>query len=347
MIFNNLGSTGIQVSRICLGMMSYGSNRFQSWVLAPAEGVRFVRMALESGINFFDTADFYSQGQSEETLGRAVAQLTKRENVVLATKVGMPVGPGPNDRGLSRKHIFAAVDASLRRLKTDYIDLYQLHNPDPETPIEETLSAMADVVRAGKARYIGASNYASWELALANRAMHTDHSMRIATTQMEYNLTFREVERELVPMCLAEGIGGLAYSPLARGWLAGNRLDPGKLTKREKGRAGGDMKAIANYGSEHDRQIAVRLAEIAKERGVSPARMALAWLLSRPVVNAVICGMIEPAHLKEAVAATDLRLSSSEISRLEVLYQPQRAKDVHAPINKSGERPDEAFQGLK
>ena len=195
MIFNHLGSTGIQVSRICLGMMSYGSNRFQSWVLAPAEGVRFVRMALESGINFFDTADFYSQGQSEETLGRAVAQLTKRENVVLATKVGMPVGPGPNDRGLSRKHIFAAVDASLRRLKTDYIDLYQLHNPDPETPIEETLSAMADVVRAGKARYIGASNYASWELALANRAMHTDHSMRIATTQMEYNLTFREVER--------------------------------------------------------------------------------------------------------------------------------------------------------
>ncbi len=343
MILNRLGTSGLQVSRIGLGMMSYGSSRFQSWVLPPADGVRFVRLALDRGINFFDTADFYSLGQSEETLGRAVASLTERANVVIATKVGMPAGPGPNDRGLSRKHIMAGVDASLRRLKTDYIDLYQLHNPDPQTPIEETIDAMGDVVRAGKALYIGASNYPAWELALANQsAMQMHPGLRFVSTQMEYNLTFREEERETVPMCISQGIGALAYSPLARGWLAGNRLKPRQLTKREKGRAAGDMKAKANYGSEHDRRIAQRLAEVALKRGVPPARVALAWLLSRPYVSSIICGVLEPSHLDVAVAATELKLSAGEIIALEELYEPQRPKDIHAPITTSGKRPDGA-----
>ena len=339
MILNRLGTSGLLVSRIGLGMMSYGSSRFQSWVLPPADGVRFVRLALDSGINFFDTADFYSLGQSEETLGRAVASLTKRANVVIATKVGMPVGPGLNDRGLSRKHIMAAVDASLRRLKTDYIDLYQLHNPDPQTPMEQTIDAMADVVRAGKALYIGASNYPAWELALANQSA-MQRSLRFVSTQMEYNLTFREEERETIPMCIAQGIGALAYSPLARGWLAGNRLKPRALTKREKGRAAGDMKAKANYGSDHDRRIAQRLADVASKRGVPPARVALAWLLSRPYVSSIVCGVLEPSHLDEAVAATELKLSAAEIVALEELYEPQRPKDIHAPITTSGKRPD-------
>ena len=340
MIFNRLGTSGLQVSRIGLGMMSYGSTRFQSWVLPPAYGIRFVRLALDRGINFFDTAAFYSLGQSEETLGRAVAGLTKRANVVIATKVGMPAGPGPNDRGLSRKHIMAAVDASLRRLKTDYIDLYQLHNPDPQTPIEETIDAMADVVRAGKALYIGASNYPAWELALANQKAMRDRGLRFVSTQMEYNLTFREEERETVPMCSAQGIGALAYSPLARGWLAGNRLKPRELTKREKGRAAGDMKAKANYGSDHDRRIVQRLTDVASKRGVPPARVALAWLLSRPYVSSIICGVLEPSHLDEAAAATELKLSAAEIIALEELYEPQRPKDIHAPITASGKRPD-------
>jgi len=340
MIFNRLGTSGLKVSRIGLGMMSYGSSRFQSWVLPPADGVRFVRLALDHGINFFDTADFYSLGQSEQILGRAVASLTKRANVVIATKVGMPVGPGPNDRGLSRKHILAAVDASLRRLKTDYIDLYQLHNPDPQTPIEETIEAMADVVRAGKAIHIGASNYPAWELALANQKAQAGRSLRFVSTQMEYNLTFREEERETIPMCISEGIGALVYSPLARGWLAGNRLKPRRLTKRERSRAVGDMKARANYGSNHDQRIAGRLAEVAAKRGVPPARVALAWLLSRPHVSSIICGVLEQSHLDEAVAATEFKLSTAENFRLEELYEPQRPKDIHAPINMSGKRPD-------
>ncbi len=339
MIFNRLGRTGLKVSRIGLGMMSYGSNRFQSWVLPSAEGERFVKLALDRGVNFFDTSDFYSLGQSEACLGRAAAKLTARSNVVIATKVGMPVGPRPSDRGLSRKHIMTAIDASLRRLKTDYVDLYQLHNPDPETPIEETIEAMHDVVRAGKARYIGASNYPAWELALANRTAQVRHKLRFASTQAEYNLTFREEERETIPMCAAEGIGVLVYSPLARGWLAGNRLRPRGLTKREKSRAQGDMKARTNYGSDHDRRIAGRLAEVAAKRDVPPARMALAWLLARPAVSSIICGVLEPSHLDEAVAATELTLSAREIALLEELYEPQKLKDIHAPITRSGERP--------
>lgn len=327
MRYNRLGATGLEVSRVCLGMMSYGSPDWQPWVLPGAEAEPFVRHALDRGINFFDTADFYSYGQSEEALGRAIAKLTDRKNVVIATKVGLPMGPGPNRGGLSRKHIRTAIDDSLKRLGTDYVDLYQLHRADPQTPIEETLDALADVVRAGKALHIGGSNFATWQFAPAVYVAKQSRGPSFAAMQIQYNLAYREEERDLVPFCAAQGVGLIVYSPLARGWLVGNRLGKTTMTRRETIRAEGDAKAQASYGSDGDRAIARRLFDVAASRGLPPARIAQAWLHGRAGVSSVLCGALEPAHIDEAVAALDVALSAEELRRLEEPYVPQAIKD--------------------
>lgn len=321
MEYTNLGRSGLKVSRICLGMMSYGDPAWRPWVLKGGDCIPFVRRALELGINFFDTADVYSFGKSEEALGRALREFARREEVVIATKVFFPMGKGPNERGLSRVHIMNAIDASLERLGTDYVDLYQIHRYDPETPVEETLEALHDIVRAGKARYIGASSMYAWQFArmlyLADRHGWT----RFISMQNHYNLVYREEEREMIPLCQEEGIGVIPWSPLARGFLTGirRREDP-EGTVRTKT----DDFAHSMYYQPSDYSVVERLAAIASERGVSPAQAAIAWLLSKPVVTAPIIGATKMHHLEDAVAAVNLRLSEEEIKRLEEPYQPHR-----------------------
>lgn len=333
MDYVRLGKSGLSVSRICLGMMSFGSPDWQPWVLPGSEGEAFVRAALDCGINFFDTADFYSLGQSEEVLGAAVARLTDRHKVVIATKVGLPMGaigpagPAPNDGGLSRKHIFAAVDASLRRLKTDYIDLYQLHRADPATPIEETVEALKDLVQAGKILYFGATNFAAWQFAKAVYHGRYRAGLAFASVQVQYNLVYREDARDLIPLCIEEGIGCVGYSPLARGWLAGIRSDGAAVSEREARRAAGDAKAQTLYGTEADRQTLDRLVEIARARGVSSSEVAYAWILSHPFMASVVCGPLEPSHLDTAVAALDIDLSQAERDALDAVYVPRTVKD--------------------
>jgi aryl-alcohol dehydrogenase (NADP+) len=321
MDFINLGNTGLKVSRICLGMMTYGSTEWRRWVLSEEEGRPFIQRALEAGINFFDTADAYSLGRSEEILGKAMRDFARRDEVVIATKVYFPMGPSPNQRGLSRVHIFNAIDASLRRLDMDYVDLYQIHRWDPETPIEETLEALHDVVKSGKVRYIGASSMYAWQFArclyLADRHGWT----RFVTMQNHYNLVYREEEREMIPLCLEEKIGLLPWSPLARGFLAGNRLQGewGATT-----RAKTDDFAQSMYFQEADFAVVERTTEIARRRGVSSAQIALAWLLHQPGVTAPIIGASKMNHLEEAIAALEIDLSEEEITALEELYQPHR-----------------------
>lgn len=327
MRYVRLGRSGLEVSRVCLGMMSYGSPAWQPWVLPGSEGTPFVRQALDLGVNFFDTADFYSNGESETSLGEAIAKLTSRHKVVIATKVGLPMEPGPNGSGLSRKHIHNSIDASLRRLKTDYIDLYQLHKADPATPIEETLGILSDLVRAGKVLHVGLSNFATWQLASAYFIGKFEAGVRISSAQLQYNLAFREEERDMLPFCDEHGLGVIVYSPLARGWLTGNRLEQTALTAREAARAKGDAKAHALYGNDADRRVLDSLRQVAKERGAPMGRVALAWLHSRKTVSSVLCGALEAAHLQEAVAAVDLELSAEEIARLESCYVPQPVKD--------------------
>jgi len=319
MEYVNLGRTGLKVSRICLGMMTYGSTGWRSWVLPEEQSRPFIQKALEVGINFFDTADAYSLGVSEEITGRALRDFARRDEVVIATKVFNPMGDKPNQRGLSRKHILDAIDASLRRLSTDYLDLYQIHRWDSETPIEETLEALHDVVRAGKARYIGASSMYAWQFAKALYLADLHGWTRFVSMQNHYNLIYREEEREMIPLCRAEGVGVIPWSPLARGFLAGDRTpDKGGNTERAKT----DGFAHSMYYQDMDFKVAERCAELAKRRGISSAQMALAWILHQPGVTAPIIGASKMYQLEEAVAALSIHLEADERRHLEELYQP-------------------------
>ena len=314
----NLGATGLRVSRVCLGMMSYGNDSERPWVLDEEATEPFVRAAVENGIFFFDTADTYSSGASEVATGRIVPKYLSRDEAVIATKVFMPMTPGPNGGGLSRKHILSAIDASLRRLEMDHVDLYQIHRWDNETPIEETMEALHDVVRAGKARYIGASSMASWQFAKAQHVAERNGFAKFVSMQNHYNLLYREEEREMIPQCIDQGIGVIPWSPLARGVLAGNRTRGGEKTTT---RANTDQFADYLY-NEGDFDVVDRVVEVAAERGVPAAQVALAWLLHRPGVTAPIVGATKLHHLEDAIAAAELELSADEMARLEAPYVP-------------------------
>ncbi len=316
MDYVNLGRTGLRVSRICLGMMSYGKHESRPWTLDEGDAEPIVRRAVEGGINFFDTADVYNGGQSEVLTGRLLSKLCgMREEYVVATKVNGRTMPGENGAGLSRKHIMASIDASLGRLGLDYVDLYQIHRWDPNTPIEETMEALHDVVAAGKARYIGASSMFAWQFAKAQGVART----RFVSMQDHYNLIYREEEREMIPQCLDQGVGVIPWSPLARGVLAGNRTREGeRLTTRAQTDGFGDNL----YKPEIDFDVIDRLAEVAGDRGDPPQQVALAWLLHKPGVTAPIVGATKAEHLADALSAEQLSLSSEEIERLEEPYVP-------------------------
>jgi aryl-alcohol dehydrogenase-like predicted oxidoreductase len=312
----NLGNTGLRVSRVCLGMMSYGKDESRPWALPEDEAEPIIRRAVEGGITFFDTADVYNSGESEVVTGRVLKRLFgMREEYVVATKVHGRTMPGENGRGLSRKHILASIDASLRRLELDYVDLYQIHRWDPRTPIEETMEALHDVVKAGKARYIGASSMHAWQFAKAQSVAKT----RFVSMQNHYNLVYREEEREMIPQCLDQGVAILPWSPLARGLLAGNRTREGeKLTTRAQTDTFGD----SLYTPEVDFAVVDRVTEVAEARGTGPAQVALAWLLHKPGVTAPIAGATKAEHLDDAIAAERLSLSADELAGLEEPYVP-------------------------
>jgi 1-deoxyxylulose-5-phosphate synthase len=320
MDYVRLGPTGLKVSRICLGMMSYGTRAERAWHLDEAAAEPIIAAAAEAGITYFDTADTYSDGVSEQITGRLLGKLfTRREDYVLATKVYFPMGPGPNDRGLSRKHVMAAIDASLERLGTGYVDLYQIHRWDYETPIEETMAALHAVVMAGKARYIGASSMFAWQFAKAQQVAERHGWTRFVSMQNHYNLLYREEEREMFPLCADQGVAVLPYSPLARGVLAGNRTRGGE---RRTTRAGDDPLSDERYSSPADFDVTDRLAEVAAARGVPPAQVALAWVLHNPGVTAPIIGATRTGHIADALAATQLTLTDEEVRRLEEPYRP-------------------------
>jgi 1-deoxyxylulose-5-phosphate synthase len=301
-------------------MMSYGSQAERAWHLDEAAAEPIVKAAIDGGVTFFDTADTYSDGVSEQITGRLLARLfDRREDYVLATKVYFPMGTAANDRGLSRKHVLSAIDASLRRLGTDYVDLYQIHRWDYQTPIEETMEALHEVVRAGKARYIGASSMFAWQFAKAQNLAARYGWTRFASMQNHYNLIYREEEREMIPLCVDQGVGVLPYSPLARGVLTGNR---GRQGERRTTRAGDDPLSDERYNAPADFDVVDRLAEVAAARGVPPAQVALAWLLSRPAVTAPIVGATRLGHITDALAAAELTLSEEEGRRLEEPYIP-------------------------
>jgi aryl-alcohol dehydrogenase-like predicted oxidoreductase len=321
MKYLNLGHTGLKVSRLCLGTMTYGSKQWRPWILDEDEARPFFRRAVEAGINFFDTADMYSNGASEEVTGRALRDLASRDEVVIATKVFFPHSDKPNMGGLSRKHILAAIDVSLRRLGVDYVDLYQIHRFDYHTPIEETIDALDDVVRAGKARYIGASSMYAWQFA---KMLHTQEQRgrtRFVSMQPHYNLIYREEEREMIPLCIDEGIGVIPWSPLARGFLAGNRKREGG---GETARAKSDDYAEQMYYTPHDFDVVDRITEVAKARGVNNAQVALAWMLQKPGITSPIIGASKPQHLDDAIAAVDIALSEDEMKRLQEPYVPHQ-----------------------
>jgi 1-deoxyxylulose-5-phosphate synthase len=312
-----LGDTGLHVSRVCLGMMSYGNDSDRPWVLDEDAAEPIVRRAVEGGITFFDTADVYSGGASEVATGRLLPKYVARDEVVVATKVNGAMTPGPNGRGLSRKHILAGIDASLGRLGMDYVDLYQIHRWDPRTPIEETMEALHDVVRAGKARYIGASSMYAWQFAKAQRVAERHGWTPFVSMQNHYNLVYREEEREMIPQCIDQGVGVIPWSPLARGLLTGTRTRSGeKRTIRAETDAFGSL-----YGPQ-DFDVVDRAAEVAGERDVPPAQVALAWLLHKPGVTAPIVGATKIGHLEDALAAADLSLTEDEMARLEEPYVP-------------------------
>jgi 1-deoxyxylulose-5-phosphate synthase len=314
--YTRLGTTGLQVSRICLGMMSYGSSAWRDWVLDLDDSRSLVRSAVDAGVIFFDTADMYSDGASEEVTGSLLRELfVRRDDYVLATKVFNPMGPGPNDRGLSRKHILSSIDASLRRLGADHVDLYQIHRWDPHTPIEETMEALHDVVRAGKARYIGASSMYAWQFAKAQHVAERHGWTRFVAMQDHYNLLYREEEREMHPLCLDQGVGVIPWSPLARGRLA--KLPEDRTTTR----AGSDTYADSMY-SEADDAVVQAVADIAKARGLPPAQVALAWMLHKQAVSEPIVGATKPGQIEDAVAAVDVELSDEEVAALEAPYRP-------------------------
>jgi 1-deoxyxylulose-5-phosphate synthase len=319
MEYVNLGATGLRVSRVCLGMMSFGNDSDRAWVLDESAAEPIVRAAVEGGITFFDTADTYSAGASEIATGRLIGKLLSRDEAVVASKVFMPMTPGENGGGLSRKHILSAIDASLERLDMDYVDLYQIHRWDNRTPIEETMQALHDVVRAGKARYIGASSMFAWQFAKAQHLAESNGLTQFVSMQNHYNLIYREEEREMIPQCIDRGVGVIPWSPLARGVLAGNRTREGaRLTTR----SASDPFTDYLYSEPTDFDVVERVAEIASERGVPNAQVALAWLLHKPGVSAPIVGATKPEHLSDALAAEQLTLSEEEISRLEEPYRP-------------------------
>lgn len=319
MEYVNLGRSGLKVSRICLGMMTYGSSKWRPWVLDEAESRPFIQRALEMGINFFDTADMYSQGVSEEVTGRALRDFARREEVVIASKVFFPTGEGPNQGGLSRSHIIHAVEDSLRRLGTDYIDLYQIHRADPTTPIDETLTALHDLVKAGKVRYIGASSMFAWQFARTLYLADLHGWTRFVSMQNHYNLVYREEEREMIPLCRAEGVGVIPWSPLARGFLAGNRA---REYFGETVRAKSDDFAQQLYFQETDFEVVDRAVQLAERFNVAPAQIALAWLLHQAGISAPIIGASKMYQLDQAVAALDIELSPEDCSFLEAPYQP-------------------------
>jgi aryl-alcohol dehydrogenase-like predicted oxidoreductase len=315
----NLGRTGLRVSRVCLGMMSFGNGSERPWVLDEDGAEPIVRAAVEGGVTFFDTADTYSGGASEVATGRLLPKFLGRDEMVVATKVFMPMTPGENGGGLSRKHILSAVDASLSRLDMDYVDLYQIHRWDGRTPIEETMEALHEVVRAGKARYIGASSMFAWQFAKAQHVADTHGWTRFVSMQNHYNLIYREEEREMIPQCIEQGVGVIPWSPLARGVLAGNRSRSGE---KHTTRSGTDDFTNYLYNQPTDFDVVERVADVAVERGVPAAQVALAWLLHKPGVTAPIVGATKPGHLTDALAAEELTLEASEVTRLEEPYVP-------------------------
>ncbi|MGH8632052.1 MAG: aldo/keto reductase [Burkholderiales bacterium] len=318
----NLGSTGLKVSRICLGCMTYGSSKWRDWVLDYEASRPFIKQAWEAGINFFDTADMYSLGESEIVLGRSLKELAiPRERAIIATKVYNPMGDDPNQRGLSRKHIMHAIDDSLRRLGLDYVDLYQIHRFDKATPIEETLEALTDVVKAGKALYIGASSMYAWQFAQMLCTADSKGYSRFVTMQNHYNLVYREEEREMIPLCRKESVGIIPWSPLARGFLVGNRS---KKDWGETRRAKSDDFAHQLYYHESDFAVVERVTQIAAKRAVPNAQIALAWLLHQPGVTAPIIGASKPRHIDDAVKALEIKLTEEELKSLAEPYQPHR-----------------------
>jgi aryl-alcohol dehydrogenase-like predicted oxidoreductase len=314
-----LGATGLHVSRVCLGMMSYGNDSDRPWALDEEAAEPIIRRAVEGGITFFDTADIYSQGASEVATGRLVGKLLRRDEVVIATKVHGQMTPGPNGRGLSRKHILAAIDASLQRLGMDYVDLYQIHRWDKQTRIEETMEALHDVVRAGKARYIGASSMYAWQFARAQHVAERNGWTPFVSMQNHYNLLYREEEREMIPLCINDGVGIIPWSPLARGFLTGTRTREGG---RRTTRAESDGFQDELYGRPEDYDVVDHLNAIAGDHDVAPARLALAWLLHKPGVTAPIVGATKLEHLEDALASAELTLSDDVIARLEETYVP-------------------------
>jgi aryl-alcohol dehydrogenase-like predicted oxidoreductase len=319
-----LGETGLKVSRLCLGCMTYGSPKWRTWVLDEAQAKPFFKTAIEKGITFFDTANVYSIGASEEVTGKWLREFARREEIVVATKVNGPMGPGPNERGLSRKSIMAQIDASLQRLGMDYVDLYQIHRFDYETPIEETLEALNDVVRAGKARYIGASSMYAWQFAKMLAVADKNGWSRFVSMQPQYNLVYREEEREMLPLCRNEGIGVIPWSPLARGFLAGGRAEP-KQGNTERART--DEFSPRLYFREADFKVVDAVGDIAKQRGLTNMQVALAWVLKNPAITAPIVGASKLGHLEEADSALDVKLSEDEVKALEAPYQPKPVLD--------------------
>jgi aryl-alcohol dehydrogenase-like predicted oxidoreductase len=329
MDYTRLGKTGLQVSRICLGCMSYGQATtgmtIWPWTLNEEQGREYIKRALDVGINFFDTANVYSDGESERVLGRAIRDFAQRDDVVIASKVWAPVRPGPNGRGLSRKSILSEIDKSLERLGTDYLDLYQIHRYDYETPLAETLESLHDVVRVGKVRYLGASPMYAWQFMKAIGMQRAHGWAQFVSMQNYYNLLYREEEREMLGLCLSEGVGVIPWSPLARGRLARPWSDD-PTTERSSNDA--YAKKLYSKTAELDRPVVDRLMEVADERGLPPAQIALAWLLHKSAITAPIVGATKPRHLEDAVAAVSVRLSTEEIARLEEPYQVHPATEA-------------------
>jgi len=318
MQYTNLGKTGLKVSRLCLGMMTYGSKKWREWILEEDESKPFIKKALDAGINFFDTADVYSLGESERVTGNLLKGIN-RESIVVATKVFNPMSDDINDRGLSRKHIMASIDNSLKRLQMDYVDLYQIHRWDYDTPIEETMEALNDVVRAGKVRYIGASSMFAWQFSKAQHVAEMNGWTKFVSMQNHYNLVYREEEREMIPLCLDQGVGLIPWSPLARGFFAGNRKRGGG---GEPVRSNNDAYADKMYFREENFEIAERAAQVAKKHNVTASQIALAWVLNKPYISSPIIGSSKIEHLDQAIAALDIKLSEDDVKSLEELYQP-------------------------
>ena len=315
-----LGTTGVRVSPICLGMMTYGSKKWREWVLEEEEARPFAKRSIEAGINFFDTADMYSVGESEKITGKLLREFQpRREELVIATKVYQPMSSAPNDRGLSRKHIMASIDSSLKRLGVDYVDLYQTHRFDPDTPIEETCEALNDVVKAGKALYLGASSMYAWQFLKTLNFQRQHGLARFATMQNHYNLVYREEEREMIPLCLDQGVGCIPWSPLARGFLTGTRRR--EDGKSETTRARTDDFGHSLYYRDTDWTVVDRVKSIAEARGVKPAQVALAWVMAKPGISSPIIGASKMYQLDEALGALDLKLSDEEMKRLEEPYE--------------------------